>query len=219
MTVVFPRDDEMTVVMQGPFNGDGRPPADIWRGVKRMLHHAELRVGALHQYLRPRARRQGAGALRQRDHRLRPHLPALVRARRLHHEEVPARALRRRQRDGRPHQGDQERRGAGAGQARRADAGRRHEGGVRRGQARHARPRRGGDRAVLQPAQRLGERHLSLRLDAARQGGEVRPAPRAEPRHPEGRRASRCWSRIPAPAACTPSSAAPAWSAPRCRRR
>ena len=58
--------------------------------------------------------------------------------------------------------------GAGAGQARRADAGRRHAGGVRRGQARHARPRSRGDRAVLQPAQRLGERHLSLRLDAAR---------------------------------------------------
>ena len=37
MTVVFPRDDEMTVVMQGPFNGDSRPPADMWRGVKRML--------------------------------------------------------------------------------------------------------------------------------------------------------------------------------------
>jgi Xaa-Pro aminopeptidase len=37
MTVIFPRDDEMTVVMQGPFNGDGRPPADVWRGVKRML--------------------------------------------------------------------------------------------------------------------------------------------------------------------------------------
>ena len=26
VTVVFPRDDEMTVVMQGPFNGDSRPP-------------------------------------------------------------------------------------------------------------------------------------------------------------------------------------------------
>ena len=37
VTVVFPRDDEMTVVMQGPFGGDGRPPADIWRGVKRLL--------------------------------------------------------------------------------------------------------------------------------------------------------------------------------------
>jgi len=37
VTVVFPRDDEMTVVMQGPFNGDARPPADMWRGVKRML--------------------------------------------------------------------------------------------------------------------------------------------------------------------------------------
>jgi Xaa-Pro aminopeptidase len=36
-TVIFPADDEMTVVCQGPFKGDGRPPADLWRGVKRML--------------------------------------------------------------------------------------------------------------------------------------------------------------------------------------
>jgi Xaa-Pro aminopeptidase len=36
-TVVFPADDEMTVVCQGPFNGDSRPPADMWRGVKRLL--------------------------------------------------------------------------------------------------------------------------------------------------------------------------------------
>ena len=36
-TVIFPADDEMTVVCQGPFKGDGRPPADIWRGVKRLL--------------------------------------------------------------------------------------------------------------------------------------------------------------------------------------
>lgn len=36
-TVVFPRDDEMTVVTQGPFGGDGRPPADVWRGVRRLL--------------------------------------------------------------------------------------------------------------------------------------------------------------------------------------
>ncbi len=38
MTVVFPQDDEMTVVMQGAFGSDGRPPADTWHGVKRMLH-------------------------------------------------------------------------------------------------------------------------------------------------------------------------------------
>ncbi len=36
-TVVFPLDDEMSVVQQGPFGGDGRPPADMWRGVKRLL--------------------------------------------------------------------------------------------------------------------------------------------------------------------------------------
>ena len=36
-TVIFPADDEMTVVMQGPFNGDRKPEPDIWRGVKRIL--------------------------------------------------------------------------------------------------------------------------------------------------------------------------------------
>jgi Xaa-Pro aminopeptidase len=39
-TVVFPRDDEMTVVCQGPFGGDSMPPQDpqVWRGVKRVLN-------------------------------------------------------------------------------------------------------------------------------------------------------------------------------------
>ncbi len=39
-TVVFPRDDEMTVVCQGPFGGDARPGDDpqVWRGVKRLLN-------------------------------------------------------------------------------------------------------------------------------------------------------------------------------------
>jgi len=36
-TVVFPADDEMTVIQMGPFKGDSRPPADTWRGVKRLL--------------------------------------------------------------------------------------------------------------------------------------------------------------------------------------
>jgi Xaa-Pro aminopeptidase len=39
-TVVFPRDDGMTVVCQGPFGGDARPADDpqVWRGVKRLLN-------------------------------------------------------------------------------------------------------------------------------------------------------------------------------------
>lgn len=37
IAVVFPRDDAMTVVMQGPFGGDRKPEADVWRGVKRIL--------------------------------------------------------------------------------------------------------------------------------------------------------------------------------------
>src|SRR5215475_15557902 len=36
-TVIFPADDDMTVVMQGPFNGDGKPDPSVWRGVKRIL--------------------------------------------------------------------------------------------------------------------------------------------------------------------------------------
>ncbi|HEY5607265.1 MAG TPA: peptidase M24, partial [Alphaproteobacteria bacterium] len=38
MTVVFPADDEMTVVCQGPFGADRRPEPNMWRGVKRMLN-------------------------------------------------------------------------------------------------------------------------------------------------------------------------------------
>ena len=64
-TVVFPADDEMTVVCQGPFNGDGRPPADMWRGVKRLLTTPSYEFGAFHPVLRSGARRQGAGAVRQ----------------------------------------------------------------------------------------------------------------------------------------------------------
>jgi Xaa-Pro aminopeptidase len=65
MTVVFPRDDEMTVVRQGPFGGDRRPEADMWRGVKRMLttpsyesahftqyYDSELAAKALQPYAR-----------------------------------------------------------------------------------------------------------------------------------------------------------------------
>ena len=41
--------------------------------------------------------------------------------------------------------------------------------------------------AALQPGPRQRERHLSLRLDAARHAVQVRQAPCAEPHHPEGR--------------------------------
>ena len=64
-TVIFPADDEMTVVCQGPFNGDSRPPADIVARRQAHAHHAELRVGAFHPVLRSRARRQGAAPYAQ----------------------------------------------------------------------------------------------------------------------------------------------------------
>ena len=51
-TVVFPRDDEMTVVCQGPFGGSEAPGAggdQSWRGVKQHSDDTELCLGALHQ--------------------------------------------------------------------------------------------------------------------------------------------------------------------------
>jgi Xaa-Pro aminopeptidase len=52
-TVIFPADDEMTVVCQGPFNGDSRPPADTWRGVKRMLTTPSYESAHFTQYYDP----------------------------------------------------------------------------------------------------------------------------------------------------------------------
>src|SRR5215831_12835544 len=66
-TVVFPRDADMTVVTQGPFGG------------------------ALHQGLRPRARRACARAVCQGDDRPRRHLPDVVRRGRLHQAAVSGR--------------------------------------------------------------------------------------------------------------------------------
>ena len=116
-TVVFPADDEMTVVMQGPFGGDRRPEPDIWRGVKRMLttpsyesahftqnYDPELAAKALQPYARATI---GFVGIYQLSFAIGDFIM----------KRFPQRALRRRQRTGRPHQGDQERRGAGAGRA------------------------------------------------------------------------------------------------------
>ena len=63
-TVIFPRDDEMTVVARARSAATKRPrrATDLARR-QAHPHHAELRLGALHQGLRSRARRQGAGAV------------------------------------------------------------------------------------------------------------------------------------------------------------
>src|ERR1700742_359673 len=52
-TVISPRDDERRVVCQGPFNGDSRPPSDIWRGVKRMLTTPSYESAHFTQYYDP----------------------------------------------------------------------------------------------------------------------------------------------------------------------
>ncbi len=217
-TVIFPADDEMTVVCQGPFKGDGRPPADMWRGVKRMLTTPSYESAHFTQYYDPELAAKA----------LAPYAKGTIGMVGIYQmsfamgdfimKKFPSAQLCRRQRTGRPRQGHQERRGAGAGQPRRHHAGRRDEGRLRRDQARHARHRSGRGRRALQPGSRQRERHLSLRLGAARHAGQVRPAPRAEPHHQEGRHAGAAGRGLRPRRRCSPSSAAPACSA-RCRSR
>src|SRR5580658_9236006 len=91
LTVVFPRDDLMTLVSQGPFGGV-----------------TELYVLLLHRALRSRARRQSARALCGRHHRPRRHLSDVVRHGRLHAEgPLFQQQIRRCLRPRRPHQGHQ----------------------------------------------------------------------------------------------------------------
>jgi Xaa-Pro aminopeptidase len=52
-TVIFPADDEMTVVMQGPFGGDRPPEPDVWRGVKRILTTPSYESAHYTQYYDP----------------------------------------------------------------------------------------------------------------------------------------------------------------------
>ena len=221
-TVVFPRDDEMTVVCQGPFGG-GEATAQgdqTWRGVKRILTTPSYASAHYTKDYDPELAAKALAPFAQRHHRLSSApIRCPMRCSTYIKRDVSEGALRRRLRPGRPHQGHQERGGNGAGQARGADAGRRHARRLRRGEARHARHRSGRGRAALQPVPRQRERHLSLRLDAARQAR--RSSPTSICRTASSRKAtrSRCWSRTTGRAACTPSSAAPAWSAPRCRRR
>ena len=215
-TVVFPRDDLMTLVSQGPFGGVNNLTAagdGVRRGVKQWLTTPSF---ASCNYT------AGYDAeLAERRSRLMPAAPSalsaptdVVRAGRLSAEgPLLQYALCRRLRSRRRHQGHQKRRGAGADQTRRGNAGRRDARRFRRRRAGHARPRYRGHRAVLQPASRQRKRHLSLRFDAGRTSrrssasGIIRTASsrKATP--------SRSWSRIPVPAACTPNSAAPASSA------
>ena len=220
-TVVFPRDDEMTVVCQGPFGGsETTAQGDInWRGVKQIMTTPSYASAHYTKDYDPELAATRARAVRQRAPSA---MSAPTRCRSRCSTSSSAR-FRRRASSTPPtwstDQGHQERGGNGAGQARGADAGRRHARRLRGGQARHARHRSGRGRAALQRVARQRERHLSLRLDAARQ--RRRNSATAICRTASSRKAtrSRCWSRITGRAACTPSSAAPASSAPRCRRR
>ena len=119
-TVVFPRDDEMTVVCQGPFGGgETTAQGDIsWRGVKRILttpsyasahytkdYDPELAATALKPFASGTI---GYVGTYQMSYAMLDY----------HQARVPAGELCRCLRNGRPHQGDQERGRDGIGQAR-----------------------------------------------------------------------------------------------------
>ena len=221
-TVVFPRDDEMTVVCQGPFGGgETTAQGDVnWRGVEADLDDAELCLGALHQGLRPRARRQGAGAV--------PPTPpsamsAPIRCRYALLDYIKRTFPKARYVDA-SDMVDQIKVIKSAEEMELVKRAALMQDGAMRAAFAAVKPGMR-DTEVAAVAQhysqcpRQRERHLSLRLDAARQAR--RNSPTAICRTASSRKAtrSRCWSRTTGPAACTPSSAAPAWSAPRCRRR
>ncbi len=222
LTVVFPRDDLMTLVSQGPFGGvtelNGKSDG-IRRGVKQWFttpsyascyytapYDPELAAKALEPYA-------GGTIGLVGTYQMSFAMVDYMQKGRFSNTQV-----RRRLRPGRPDQGDQERRGAGAGAARRGDAGRRHARRLRRGRARHARPRH---RRRSRSATASATAASTAFICAPRcRRASRRNSPPAIIRTASSRKAmrSRCWSRMPDPAACIPSSAAPASSARRRRR-
>ena len=86
LTVVFPRDDLMTLVSQGPFGGVTHPAVNgdgVRRGVQTMDDNAEFRLMQLYGGLRCGTRGTGALALRGEHHRTRRHGANVVCAGRL----------------------------------------------------------------------------------------------------------------------------------------
>ncbi len=222
LTVVFPRDDLMTMVSQGPFGGVNATRRQERRHAPRrqaLVHDAELLVLLLHRALRSRTRGQGACALCRRHDRPRRHLSDVVRDGRLSCRRgasptpsfVDASDLVDRIKVIKSPE-EQE-------LVRRAPA--MQDGAMRAAFAAVEPGMR--DRDIAAIAQCYSQRHGSengIYLCASMPPGKPAQFASAIIRTASSRKATRlrCWSRIPAPAACTPSSAAPASSA-RPRRR
>ncbi len=190
-TVVFPREDEMTVVCQGPFGGVETSSGDgKWRGVKQVLttpsyasahytkdYDPELAAKALKPFAAATIGTVGSYQMSVAllDY-LRRAFPSanFVDATELVDKIKVIKSAEEME------------------LVKRAAA--MQDGAMRcclrGGQARHARHRGGGSGAALQPLPRQRERDLSVRFHAARQPIEIRQPPCAEPRHP-GRRPDR----------------------------
>ena len=81
VTVVFPRDEGMTVIGQGPFGMDRTLPPEgdgLRRGVQRVLTTPSYASAPFTRRLRRGARGEGAGAVLGRDHRSRRHRDAAL---------------------------------------------------------------------------------------------------------------------------------------------
>ena len=186
LTVVFPRDDLMTMVSQGPFGG-GNPTASgdgVARGVKQWLttpsyascvytanYDPELAAKALAPYAGGTI---GLLGTYQMSFAL---VDYLQKGRFSNSRFVDASDLVDRIKVIKSAEERELVRRAAAMQ----------DGAMRAAFAAvepgHARPRHRRDRAVLQPAPWQRKRHLSLCLDAGGQAGTIQPAPLPEPRH------------------------------------
>ena len=221
MTVVFPRDDRMTIVGQGPFGmvkdlpdeGDG-----VRRGVKTWMTTPSYASAHYTASYDPELAAKALDALCGRHDRARRPLPDVGRARR-----PPARGRLSNSKfvDASdlvdhikviksPEEIELIKRAA------------RMQDGAMRAAFEAVKPGMREADVAASPnataAARRRERHLPVCVGADRNAVPDRAAALSEPDHPRGRLRWCCWSRTAARAASTPSSAAPACSA-RCRSR
>ena len=94
-TVVFPREDEMTVVCQGPFGGsETTAQGDVkWRGVKHIYTTPSYASAHYTREYDPELAAKALVPFASRHHRLRRHLPDVLCDARLHQARVSQGAL------------------------------------------------------------------------------------------------------------------------------
>ena len=217
-TVVFPADDEMTVVCQGPFKGDGRPPADLWRGVKRLLTTPSYESAHFTQYYDPELAAKALAPFAKATigfvgiYQMSFAMGDFIMKKFPSAKYVDASELVDRIKVIKSAEEQEMVKRAAIMQ----------DGAMNAAFAAIKPGMRDTEVAAVavhySQVARLRERHLSLRLGASRHRPPSSASATCRTAPSTRATASRCWSRIPALAACTPNLAAPACSA-RCRSR